>query len=78
MATRTPNRQERRAAERNGATPTKGLPARFTLELSLEEMGFLRLLLTNATLQPAEAKRICALLQSKVEEQVGPMQAPQQ
>ena len=45
----------------------------FTLELTLEEMGFLRLLLTNATVQPAQLKKLCGEVQAKIEEQIGPL-----
>jgi hypothetical protein len=45
----------------------------FTLELTLVEMGFLRLLLTNAALQPAELKKLCGEVQGKVEVQIGPL-----
>ena len=45
----------------------------FTLELSLEEMGFLRLLLTNASVQPAELKKLCGEVQAKVEAHIGPL-----
>lgn len=45
----------------------------FTLELTLEEMGFLRLILTNATVQPAELKKLCGEVQGKVEAQIGPL-----
>lgn len=51
-----------------GATP--GL---FTLELTLEEMAFLRLILTNATVQPAELKKLCGEVQAKIEEHIGPL-----
>jgi hypothetical protein len=49
------------------------VPETFTLELSLEEMGFLRLLLTNASVQPAELKKLCGEVQGKVEAQIGPL-----
>lgn len=49
------------------------VPETFTLELTLEEMGFLRLLLTNATVQPAELKRLCGEVQAKVEAHIGPL-----
>ena len=48
-------------------------PETFTLELTLEEMGFLRLLLTNATVQPAQLKKLCGEVQAKIEEQIGPL-----
>jgi hypothetical protein len=48
-------------------------PDTFTLELTLEEMGFLRLLLTNATVQPAQLKKLCGEVQAKIEEQIGPL-----
>jgi hypothetical protein len=49
------------------------VPETFTLELTLEEMGFLRLLLTNATVQPAELKKLCGEVQAKIEEHIGPL-----
>ena len=54
------------------------VPETFTLELTLEEMGFLRLLLTNATIQPAELKKLCGEVQGKIEEQIGPLPPPGQ
>ena len=48
-------------------------PDTFTLELTLEEMGFLRLLLTNATVQPAQLKKLCGEVQAKIEDQIGPL-----
>jgi hypothetical protein len=45
----------------------------FTLELTLEEMGFLRLILTNATVQPAELKKLCGEVQGKIEAHIGPL-----
>jgi hypothetical protein len=48
-------------------------PERFTLELTLQEMGFLRLILTNATVQPAELKKLCGELQAKIEAHIGPL-----
>jgi hypothetical protein len=53
--------------------PVTAVPETFTLELSLEEMGFLRLLLTNASVQPAELKKLCGEVQGKVEAQIGPL-----
>jgi hypothetical protein len=52
------------------------LPETFTLELTLEELGFLRLLLTNATIQPAELKKLCGEVQAKVEAHIGPLPPP--
>ena len=49
------------------------VPETFTLELTLEEMGFLRLLLTNVTVQPAQLKKLCGEVQAKIEEQIGPL-----
>ena len=49
------------------------LPDTFTLELTLEELGFLRLLLTNASVQPADLKKLCGEVQSKVEAHIGPL-----
>jgi hypothetical protein len=48
-------------------------PETFTVELSLEEMAFLRLILTNATVQPAELKKLCGEVQSKIEAHIGPL-----
>lgn len=53
--------------------PVAAVPETFTLELTLEEMGFLRLLLTNATVQPAELKKLCGEVQGKIEQQIGPL-----
>ena len=47
----------------------------YTLELTLEEMAFLRLVLTNATIQPAELKKLCGEVQQKIEKQIGPLPA---
>ena len=49
------------------------VPESFTVEFTLEEMGFLRLILTNATVQPAELKKLCGEVQAKVEEHIGPL-----
>ena len=48
-------------------------PDKFTIELTLEEMAFLRLLLTNATVQPAELKKLCGEVQGKIETHIGPL-----
>jgi hypothetical protein len=48
-------------------------PQIFTVELTLEEMAFLRLILTNATVQPAELKKLCGEVQGKIEAQIGPL-----
>jgi hypothetical protein len=53
--------------------PVTAVPETFSLELTLEEMGFLRLLLTNASVQPAELKKLCGEVQGKVEAQIGPL-----
>jgi hypothetical protein len=53
--------------------PVTAVPETFELELTLEEMGFLRLLLTNASVQPAELKKLCGEVQAKVEAQIGPL-----
>jgi hypothetical protein len=53
--------------------PVSAVPETFTLELTLEEMGFLRLLLTNAQIQPAELKKLCGEVQAKVEQHIGPL-----
>jgi hypothetical protein len=51
-------------------------PETYTLALTLEEMGFLRLLLTNATIQPAELKKLCGEVQGKIEAHIGPLPPP--
>jgi len=53
--------------------PVTAVPDTFTLELTLEEMGFLRLLLTHATVQPAQLKKLCGEVQAKIEEHIGPL-----
>ena len=53
--------------------PVAAVPEMFTVELTLEEMGFLRLLLTNATVQPADLKQLCGEVQSKIEAHIGPL-----
>ena len=53
--------------------PVAAVPEVFTVELTLEEMGFLRLLLTNATVQPADLKKLCGEVQSKIEAHIGPL-----
>jgi hypothetical protein len=55
------------------ASPDPQAGETYTLELTLEEMGFLRLILTNATVQPAELKKLCGELQQKVEAHIGPL-----
>jgi hypothetical protein len=59
--------------DRGDSPPVSAVPEQFTLELSLEEMGFLRLLLTNASVQPAELKKLCGEVQAKVEAHIGPL-----
>ncbi len=54
-------------------SPVAAVPETFRVELTLEEMGFLRLLLTNATVQPAELKKLCGEVQAKVEAHIGPL-----
>ena len=54
-------------------SPVSAVPETFNVELTLEEMGFLRLLLTNATVQPAELKKLCGEVQAKVEAHIGPL-----
>jgi hypothetical protein len=46
------------------APDSAAAPETFTLELTLEEMAFLRLILTNATVQPAELKKLCGEVQA--------------
>jgi hypothetical protein len=54
-------------------SPASVVPDTFTVELTLEEMGFLRLILTNATVQPAELKKLCGEIQEKIEAHIGPL-----
>ena len=61
------------AADNQPAHQGHGVPDRFVLELTLEELAFLRLLVTNATVQPAELKVLCGGVQSKVEAHIGPL-----
>ena len=63
-------------ASLDGRASGKSAPQSFTLELSLDEMGFLRLLLTNATVQPAVLKKLCGEVQGKIEAQIGPLPLP--
>ena len=71
MATRE---KQSRPRDRNDEPPgMQELPDSFTLELTLQEMGFLRLLLTNATIQPAELKKLCGEVQAKIEAHIGPL-----
>jgi hypothetical protein len=55
------------------AAGSEAAPETFTVELTLEEMGFLRLILTNATVQPAELKKLCGEVQGKIEAHIGPL-----
>lgn len=71
MATR--EKQSRPRDRNEEPQGTQELPDSFTLELTLQEMGFLRLLLTNATIQPAELKKICGEVQAKIEAHIGPL-----
>ena len=61
------------AEEPSQQPPVSAVPETFSLELTLEEIGFLRLLLTNAQVQPAELKKLCGEVQAKVEVQIGPL-----
>ena len=58
------------------AAPPRTATETFTLELTLEEMAFLRLVLTNATIQPAELKKLCGEVQGKIEAHIGPLPSP--
>jgi hypothetical protein len=58
------------------AQPQESATEPYTLELTLEEMAFLRLVLTNATVQPAELKKLCGEVQEKIEAQIGPLPPP--
>jgi hypothetical protein len=64
---------EHRSALSEPQPPATGGPETFTLELTLEELGFLRLLVTNATVQPAQLKKLCGEVQGKIEEHIGPL-----
>ena len=55
------------------SNPLHELPEAFTLELTPQELAFLRLLVTNATVQPAELKKICSEVQAKIEAHIGPL-----
>ncbi len=55
------------------APPLQELPEHFTLELTPQELAFLRLLVTNATVQPAELKKLCGDVQLKIEAHIGPL-----
>jgi hypothetical protein len=61
------------AEEPSHQPPMSAVPETFDLELTLEEMGFLRLLLTNAQVQPAELKKLCGEVQAKIEAHIGPL-----
>jgi hypothetical protein len=64
---------EHQAASSEQQHHVTGEPGTFTLELTLEELGFLRLLVTNATVQPAQLKKLCGDVQGKIEEHIGPL-----
>ena len=59
--------------DQQAAGPNDVVPGSFTLELTFDEMAFLRLILTNATIQPAELKKLCGEVQAKIEAQIGPL-----
>jgi hypothetical protein len=61
------------ASPEQRAAGSEVAPETFTVELTLEEMGFLRLILTNATVQPAELKKLCGEVQGKIEAHIGPL-----
>ena len=61
------------ASSNKQAAGSEVTPDTFTIELTLEEMAFLRLLLTNATVQPAELKKLCGEVQGKIETHIGPL-----
>ena len=61
------------AEEPSQQPPMSAVPETFDLQLTLEEMGFLRLLLTNAQVQPAELKKLCGEVQAKIEAHIGPL-----
>ena len=61
------------ASAQGQPTDAAATPERFMIELTLEEMAFLRLILTNATIQPAELKKLCAEVQQKIEARIGPL-----
>jgi hypothetical protein len=56
-----------------GTQGPREVPAGFTLELTPQELAFLRLLVTNATVQPAELKKLCGNVQEKIEALIGPL-----
>jgi len=55
------------------STPLHELPETFTLELTAQELAFLRLVVTNATVQPAQLKKLCGDVQAKIEAHIGPL-----
>jgi hypothetical protein len=61
------------ASSNTQAAGSEVTPDNFTLVLTLEELAFLRLLLTNATVQPAELKKLCGEVQGKIEAHIGPL-----
>jgi len=61
------------ASPEQHATGPAAVPGSFMLELTFDEMAFLRLILTNATIQPAELKKLCGEVQSKIEAHIGPL-----
>jgi len=72
-----PGSNDRSGREDSQPDQAAGVTDSFTLELTLEELAFLRLLLTNATVQPAELKKLCGEVQGKVETHIGPLPGPQ-
>jgi hypothetical protein len=63
--------------EDEAPTALHQLPETFTLELTPPELAFLRLLVTNATVQPAELKKLCGEVQGKIEAHIGPLPSGQ-
>jgi hypothetical protein len=61
------------ASPEKQAAGSHAAPETFTVELTLDEMAFLRLILTNATVQPAELKKLCGEVQGKIEAHIGPL-----
>ena len=64
------------ASTENQATGPRPVPETFTIELTVGEMAFLRLILTNATVQPADLKKVCGEIQGKIEAHIGPLPGP--
>lgn len=70
-------RRTKRLAEREQAATAEPAPigpdTAFTVTLTGEKLAFLRLLLSNANVQPARLKVICGETQEQIEALIGPL-----